>query len=310
MSIEIIPSGASAVVTDHQRGDNRRYDVELMEAIKDAEAHVACTVKDAEADLERSSGQHYADTVKTVKDAEAQLDRAGGDRFMQTVQDIKDAETRMHEDFGNKIIDVIQDVKDAETRLHKDAADKFISTIEDVKDSDRRGSERAGRVIDTVRQTAFDAERSESTTREYMLKEFRHADEKLAHGFCGVKEVVRDKYEALAKEVGYGFKESQQIAYQNQLATLLQFKDAALLSEKLAAKQELLSEKLAAAAQKAADDCCCELKERIAADGQKTRDLINAQEVDRLRERAQKAETQLTLLSLNVGVGGVSPLKV
>lgn len=254
MTIEIIPNGSSAVVTDHNR-DNKS--IELMEAIKDSEAN---------------------------------LDRAGGDRFMQTVQDVKDAETRLHEDLGNKGMELVQDIKDAETRLHKDAGDKFISTIEDIKDADRRDAERTGRVIDTVRQTAYDTERSASQTREAFFQEFRHTDEKLASGFCGVKEVVKDKHEALSKEVGYGLRDAQQVAYQNQLAVMLQFKDSALLNEKLAAKQELLSEKLAAAAQKAADDCCCELKERVSADGQKTRDLLNSMKEQDLRDRAQRAE--------------------
>lgn len=256
MTIEIIPSGSSAVVTDSSRDKW----VETMEAIKDAEC----------------------DAVRTTKDTEANLDRAAGDRFMQTVQDVKDAETRLHEDLGNKFLEVVQDVKDAETRLHKDAADKFITTVQDIKDADRRGSDRAGRMIDVTRQSAYETERSASQTREDMLENFRHTDEK----FCSVKEVVQNKYEALAKEVGYGFKEAQKDAYQNQLAVMLQFKDAALLAEKLA----------------------CSLKEHIGYDGQKTRDLINSQEVDRLRERAQRAETQLALLQINVGTTGATAL--
>ena len=64
----------------------------------------------------------------------------------------------------------------------------------------------------------------------------------------------------------------------------------------------MLSEKLAAQASRELAAVSCEIKERIASDGQKTRDLINAQEVDRLRERAQKAESQLALVKLGVKV--------
>jgi hypothetical protein len=47
----------------------------------------------------------------------------------------------------------------------------------------------------------------------------------------------------------------------------------------------------AAAAQLA--ECCCELKEKIGSDGQKTRDLINSITEQNLRDRAAKAEANL-----------------
>ena len=40
-------------------------------------------------------------------------------------------------------------------------------------------------------------------------------------------------------------------------------------------------------------ECCCEIKELVRADGDRTRALINTLEQDRLRDRAAKAEGQL-----------------
>lgn len=63
-----------------------------------------------------------------------------------------------------------------------------------------------------------------------------------------------------------GFKDARFDAAQNQMATQLAFKEQALLSRELACE-----------AAKQLAECCCELKERIAADGQRTRDLLNEQ---------------------------------
>ena len=66
-----------------------------------------------------------------------------------------------------------------------------------------------------------------------------------------------------------------------------------MLSEKLAASQAMLSERLAAQAAAKMAECCCEIRREISEDGGKTRALLNDQEHDRLRDRAAKAEQGL-----------------
>jgi len=56
---------------------------------------------------------------------------------------------------------------------------------------------------------------------------------------------------------------------------------------------QLQAQTIAAAAAAQAAECCCELKEKIGADGQKTRDLINSITEQNLRDRAQRAESSL-----------------
>src|SRR5437016_239442 len=109
MAVEVIPAGASAVVTEsggYRKGCSVDFgDFEIMQALKDAEAN---------------------------------LHKDAGDKFINTIQDVKDAETRLHKDAGDKFINTIQDVKDAESRLLKDAGDKFINLVQDTKDAETR----------------------------------------------------------------------------------------------------------------------------------------------------------------------------
>ncbi len=251
-------------------------------AVKDAEADVVRTVKDAQADLERSSGLHYADNVRTVKDAEARILKDAGDKFINVIQDVKDAESRLMKDAGDKFINLVQDVKDAESRLLKDSGDKFIQTIQDVKEVEIAVERSKGKVVEAIRQSEFEGEKSHSRTRERMDAEFRHLERDVYRGF--------DESKVTAYKLAM---DADKTACANQMQTLLQFKDQALLSEKLAAHQELLAEKLAAAAAAQAAECCCELKEKIGAEADETRALINRIETDRLRDKAAKAENQL-----------------
>lgn len=60
-----------------------------------------------------------------------------------------------------------------------------------------------------------------------------------------------------------------------------------------AAAVALQNQTLASAAAAQAAECCCELKEAIGFDGQKTRDLINSITQQDLRDRAVRSETAL-----------------
>lgn len=313
MAIDIIPTGSSAVVSD----DCAR-DVALMGAVKDAEADLersgglrygdtVKTIKDAEGNLERSGGLHYGDTVKTIKDAEASLERSAGTRYGNTLETVKDAECNVREA-----------VKDAECNLDRLAADRFADTTANIKDVEVtvekangftrdvvRQSEIAteaakAKVVDTVRKAEINAQREESHTRSLMGA--AHAD-------------LKNSVFNTEKELGYstlqGFKDQQMLSYQlaaaadrtaceNAARAQYQFaladKDRAMhaADTALAFKEmELRQERLASIASKEAFVHSCELKDLIRVDGQKTRDLITHNEAERLRERAMRAESQL-----------------
>lgn len=286
--IEIIPPGSSAVVThkhDDYRHHYRNHDVEIMEAvkdaeadlersegqhfgdtmvaIKDAEANLQCSVKDTEADLERSSGLHYADTVKTIKDVEAQLERGSSDRFMQTLENVKQVEVAT-EKAKAKILEAVRE-EGGETREltafgFKDMELELCKGVDNVKDS----------IQDARRELMY----SQLTSCKDTLLEFKNTQN-------------------LARQLAA---EADKTACQNQTQTLLQFKEQALLSERLACQA---SKELAAQS--------CDIKELVRAEAQATRALVNSIEQDRLRERASRAEAALNAYFAR-GVSPVTPI--
>jgi hypothetical protein len=142
-----------------------------------------------------------------------------------------------------------------------------------------------------------------------------HTDEENVENFMGAQKQVSDAATATV----VGFKDGQAIAYQVEGRALLEAaKNAAALSvqaqkdfdalnvqsnlmqynvlldsAKNASASTLLMTQIAAASAAAAAECCCELKEKIGSDGQKTRDLINSNTQQDLRDRAARSESAL-----------------
>lgn len=269
MSIDVIPAGSSVVVTDDDNYDNDCAEIEA--------------IKDAEADLERSGGMHYgnlvgyikdaeADAVKTTKDMEAQMARQNGQAYAGTLETIKDSEVNLNWQAGDRFIQLIQDVKDLEARTEKASGDRFIWTMQDIKSAQLDTVKGTGKVVEHQKDSDYRNAKGFAHTNERLGDGFKEVLEETSEWLCDLKEVVKDN-----------FKETQ-------VQQLLQFKEQALISERTACKQELLSERLAAQAAAQLAECCCELKELVKDEAAETRELINAQEVDRLRERARKAE--------------------
>jgi hypothetical protein len=129
-------------------------------------------------------------------------------------------------------------------------------------------------------------------------------DDKVSDSELNTQKAIDYHFEKTQKQLSdsstatvVGFKDAQAVAYQIQGQSLLEAsKNAAALSVQATLNQYnilLDSQKNAAAAALAAQACCCELKEKIGEEGQKTRDLINAQTVQDLRDRAARSETAL-----------------
>lgn len=311
MSIEVIPAGASAVVSD----DKCARDLALMEAIKDAEC-----------DLERSGGLHYGDTVKTVKDVESGLERSGGLHYGDTVKTVKDAEANLERSAGTRYGNTLQAVKDAECNIDRLAANRFSETVEDIKETEiaverahgvtrdvvRQGeiaTEAAkAKIVDVVRKSEFNAEKGESQTRALMAAGYADLKNSVFNsekelGYTMLRE-FRDRLVEDKKAQGLAYRlaaEADKTACANAAANQLNFaiadKDRAVhaTAQALAFKEmELRQEKLAAQAAKESFGNHCELKDMIRVDGQQTRDLIKGHEMERLRERAMRAEAQLS----------------
>lgn len=202
--------------------------------------------------------ERVKDVLATMAGTEAlqfaNVERSVANHFENTIQDIKDAEARTNIALASHFENVIQDVKDAESRMLKDSGDKFIQTIQDIKEAATAVALASGHTNELVANAHLASVREAGEVRKDMWK-----------GFCDVEKV----------------------AYQNQMATMLAFKDQALLTEKLAAQQALLSEKLAAQAAREAAECCCELKQEIAG----VKDDAKNREIAQLRE--QLTETKL-----------------
>lgn len=332
MSIEVIPAGASAVVSD----DKCARDIALMEAVKDAECDLersaglhygdtVKTVKDVEAGLERTAGVHYGDTVKTVKDAQADLERSTGLHYGDTVKTVKDAEANLERSAGTRYGNTLQAVKDAECNIDRLAANRFTETVEDIKETEIaverahgvtrdvvRQSEIAteaakAKIVDTVRKSEFNAERGENQTRALMAAGYADLKNSVFNtekelGYTMLKE-FKDRLVEDKKAQGLAYRlaaETEKAIIANAAANQLNFtiadKDRAAhaTANALAFKEvELRQERLAAQASKEAFAHHSELKDLIRVDGQQTRDLIKNQEMERLRERALKAEAQI-----------------
>lgn len=316
-------------------------------AVKDAEAALQAsvgeyyagtlgTVKDAESRVLQVASEGHCDTVKTVKDAEAQLDRAAGNRFAHTVENIKDAEAQLDRAAGDRFAQTVRDIKDAEAQLDRAGSDRFIQTIQGVKDAESRLSDRLCRGFDVAGRDACDIRREVAGSREHtsevvrdrasvleremhvlgdridrdvLINREKNAEwfgrtfEKLCEGreqtLLGFKDTQANSFRLAA--------EAEKTACNNQMQTLLQFKDQQHLSDRLAAAQALLSERLACQTSKELAAGFCDLKERVHADGALTRAMIGNQEIDRLRERATKAESALNAY-FSAKVAPVTPM--
>lgn len=333
MSIEVIPAGASAVVSD----DKCARDLALMEAVKDAECDLerssglhygdtVKTVKDVEAGLERSAGLHYGDTVKTVKGAQADLERSTGLHYGDTVKTVKDAEANLERSSGTRYGNILETIKDAECNIDRLAANRFAETVEDINEVEVAIERAHGLTRDTVRQSEIATE----AAKTQVLDTIRHSDlhnersenqtrALMAAGYADLKNSIFNS----EKELGYTMlrefkerliedKKAQSLAYRlaaesdktacanaaaNQLNFAIADKDRAVhaTAQALAFKEvELRQERLAAQAAKESFSNHCELKDMIRVDGQQTRDLIKGHEMERLRERAMRAEAQLS----------------
>lgn len=234
MSIEIIPQGASAVITDKRGHDH--------------------------------DGDRYRNH----------------DRFAQVERDIKDSR-----------YDVVEEMTKGFT------AEALAST-----NSDRINSSQMNAGFTAAALASCKTEDQIQESADKVMSDVRHSSEKNDDNFSQLQKQVSDS----ATSTLVGFKDQLALTYQVEGRSLLEAaKNANALAvqsdknwaslqfqaEKNASASVLLAQQLASDAARQAAECCCELKELIRADGDRTRALINGHEIDRLRDRAAKAEAGL-----------------
>lgn len=120
--------------------------------------------------------------------------------------------------------------------------------------------------------------------------------------------------ESMRREFSFSLQSLASQIENNRHSADFQFASLETQAEKIGAATNLATEKIGAAlalqasqnhASLAAQiaECCCEVKEKIASDGQQTRDLINSIESDRLRTENQQLQARLLALEVQRGHG-------
>lgn len=124
--------------------------------------------------------------------------------------------------------------------------------------------------------------------------------ESMRREFGNTNEAVRDFALSTGVAIERTSASGQLVTETNAAANLLAIKEAAL-SLQLQASQNHAS----LSAQMA--ECCCDVKSTILADGQKTRDLINSIEADRLRSVNHDLKSELLAIKYATGNGHTAP---
>lgn len=266
------------------------------------------SIKDGLSGVERSEGDHYGDILKTIKDAQFGLEQSSGSKFGATMGSIKDAHS-----------DVVKTVKDAQFGLEATSGTRYGNTMQILKDVEstieRASLQGFAQSARDVKENQIALEKAHAVTRDLVRQSEISAEKEN----CQTRSLVQNSYSDLKtsifnaeKDLGYsllsGFKDqliedkaAQALAYQLAAAADKTACINAALAERdrqthaaanaLAFKEvQLMQERIAAAAAANA----CEVKELIRADGEKTRSLLTSNEMDRLREKATKAELQLS----------------
>lgn len=258
-------------------------------AVKDAGMVGVKATGDAAIGLERSVGAARHDAVKAVCDAEGRLSMGICDTRGAAVAATKDAEARLGTGISDARGAAVVATKDAEARLAKDVCDTRADAVMATKDAEARVTRdvltNRADVLSAVKDCCCDIEKEIAEARAESAKYFRDVQLQACKDADEVKSVVYQQTKNLEKDIVVGFKDQLIVGGQWQAATQLAFKEQALLSRELACQ-----------ASKELAECCCELKELIRADGQSTRDLINANEKDALRERNQELVAKLAAL--------------
>lgn len=235
MSIEIIPPGASAVVTEHGHGRDRGYDRDCDRGSRHPDRWDLST-QQREGSVQQ---REISDQMRAGFTAEALADCHSDDR-----------------------------VCDGFSSVQKQVSDAATSTVVGFKDAAATAYQLQG-------QSLLEAAKNAAALSVQGQKD--------KDGLFG-QAVANFNLSSIQRESNFNA-----LTVQNNLTQYNILLDA----QKNASAGILLATQIAATAAAQAAECCCELKEKIGDEGQKTRDLINAVQASDLRDRAVRSETAL-----------------
>jgi hypothetical protein len=282
MSVELIPTGTSAVITErHEEREPRQTHPDRYDITRQAEINHQGVVRQADenrhslsrqADADRHSLEVQAGVIGTAGAlAASRTDHEMATGFSFAQKQVSDAATSTLVGFKDGAVTAYQLQGQGLLEAAKNAA---AISVQNQRESDGLSGQ---------------------ATANFNLSSVQSE----SHFQAGMVKVDLVQYNILL-DAQKNFQASQV------QANLMQY-NILLDSQKNAAAALLSAERIAAVAAAKAAECCCELKTAIIFDGQKTRDLLNSQKEQDLRDRAQRAENAVSAY-FAAKVAPVSPI--
>lgn len=194
---------------------------------------------------------------------------------------------------GPAFRDVVNSIRNFEAREADRDCDGTAKSVGATTDASFRGIDAT---TNAAARLAKDICESDAKTAHY----FKELSLQVCKAEDGVKDSLNTGFTATQvslvtgfKDTEIAFKEAQGLAYQieGRSALLATTNQGATMLEM--AKNQAATMLAFCQASKEAALCCCELKALVTSDGNTTRALINSQETDRLRDRANRAENAI-----------------
>lgn len=253
--------------------------------------------------------------IAAVKDAEAEMERANAGRFINTIQDIKDAETRLtaqvvedrfqgQKGFAEVSHELCEGFSGVEGSLNAGFRDVTAQVTHNSEanahsfgDVKTQNALYSGETQRLVQLTSDNGQRLTQLVGDNVLRQNQltsDATQRLMQSVANITDTLiltnasesRIQVEKISAELRV---QADKNAFEN----LLQFKEVQITQERIAAAAARDAAANAAAIAAQLCECCCELKEKISAEADETRELLNATKMQDLRDSLADAKNRL-----------------
>jgi hypothetical protein len=269
MSIEIIPAGASAVVTKKDHREERGHNGHNFD---DGDVQTMRDVKDARHDVIVSQKEDSKDTIRDIKDTRFDLNQSNNERFIK----LNDTVVQSASASALSGAHTVEIAQNGFGQAAVASTTGFAATQLSMAYVQKELAEKLCVGFDAVNDSVQDA------SKENMLLQYQISSA-----------AVRDACENQSKTM-IAFKDVELAQEKLSKEGQLQTATLSALQDRLAANAAQTAERIAAQASKEAAMCCCETQATIVAEGVSTRALINDIERDRLRDGKARAEMALS----------------
>ena len=271
MTIEIIPPGASAVVTEHKHGYEGSRHPDRWDLSTEMQRDLNYVRTQAEKEfIETTNQAERNEAADVVRDALSVSKVQSSELNTQKGLDYGFRETMLRADSHSE-------------KSQKQVSDFYAaSLIEAAKNA-------SASLVDSAKNAAAITLDTE--------KHFNSLEVQAGSNTAGLTNQLISNFN-LASVQAQNFANLASVQATSQfnalnIQTVMNASAVALQNQTIASAAQLDRQQIAAAAAAAAAECCCELKEAIGAEGQKTRDLMNATTENNLRDRAARSEAAL-----------------